>query len=113
MRPKPSIPEIFFGLFVMMRMVVRPEVGQDLAADAVVALVGGEAELEVRLDGVEPLPPAARRPELVEQADAAAFLRQVEQHAARLLLDPLQRGVELVAAVAAEPWKTSPVRHSL
>ena len=33
----------------------QPEVGEDLVPDPVVARVGGEAELEVRLDGVEPL----------------------------------------------------------
>ncbi len=38
------------------------EIGEDLGADAVVAQVGGEAELLVGLDGVEPLGPGARRP---------------------------------------------------
>ena len=33
----------------------QPEVGEDLVADPVVARVGREAELEVRLDRVEPL----------------------------------------------------------
>src|SRR3712207_8117140 len=40
--------------------------------------------------------------ELVEQADAAALLREVEQHAAALALDHRQRALELLAAVAAQ-----------
>ena len=33
----------------------QAEVGEDLVADPVLARVGREAELEVRLDGVEPV----------------------------------------------------------
>ena len=40
--------------------------------------------------------------DLVAQADAAAFLDQVDQHAAALAGDPCERGVELRAAVAAQ-----------
>ena len=61
-----------------------------------------EAEREVRIDGVEAGLLELVRLQLVEQADAAALLRHVEEHAARLGADQLQRGVELVAAVAAE-----------
>ena len=39
--------------------------------------------------------------QLVGQADAAAFLAEVEQHAFAGLVDHLHGGVELVAAVAA------------
>ena len=74
---------------------------QDLHADAVVALVGLEAEPLVGLDGVEPLVLQLVGADLVGQADAAPFLVQVQQHAAALLGDPLHRRVELRAAVAA------------
>ena len=64
--------------------------------------VGGQAEVEVGVDGV-----AAAVLELVglqlgDQADPAALVAaQVDDHAAALLDDPLQGLVELGAAVAA------------
>ena len=71
----------------------QAEVGEDLVADPVLARVGREAELEVRLDRVEPLLLELVRPQLVQQADAAALLRHVEQHAALLRRDlPRARG---------------------
>ena len=84
------------------RIELQPEVDQDLRADAVVAQVGGQAELEVRVDGVEAVLLELVGAQLVEQADAATLLREVEEHAAALVLDPLQRVVELLAAVAAQ-----------
>src|SRR3712207_8550117 len=47
----------------------QAEVGEDLVADPVVAHVRREAELEVRLDGVEPVLLELVGLELVEQAD--------------------------------------------
>ena len=85
-----------------MRIERQPEVDEDLRADAVVAQVGGQAELEVRVDGVEPLLLQLVGAQLVQQADAAALLREVEQHAAALLLDHRERRLELLAAVAAQ-----------
>ena len=79
----------------------QPEVGEDLGADPVLARVGLEAELEVRLDRVAALLLQLVRAQLVEQADPAALLREVEQDAAPLLLDPRERALELLAAVAA------------
>src|ERR671937_637781 len=78
------------------------EVEQDLDTDAVLALIRLEAELLVRLDGVEPLILERVRPELVHEADAATLLPQVEQHATAFLRDAVEGGVELVAAIAAE-----------
>ena len=89
------------GLLVIRRIRRTPEVAEDLGADAVVALVGPEAELLVRLDRVVALLLELVGPQLVEQADAAPLLEQVEQHAPALLGDRLDRAVELVAAVAA------------
>src|SRR2546430_2162145 len=61
----------------VLRRVVRhqphlpdAEIAKDLTADSVVADVGGEAELLVRGDGVEPLLLELVRTELVEEADA-------------------------------------------
>ena len=79
----------------------EPEVDQDLRADAVVAQVGRQAELEVGVDGVVALLLQLVGPELVQQADAAALLGEVEQHALPLLLDHRERRLELLAAVAA------------
>ena len=80
----------------------QPEVGEDLDADPVLARVGGEAELEVRLDRVEALLLQLVGLQLVQQADAAALLRHVEEHAALLGADPRERELELLAAVAAQ-----------
>ena len=80
----------------------QAEVGEDLVADPPLARIGREAELEVRLDRVEPLLLQLVRLQLVQQADAAALLRHVEEDAALLGGDPPQREVELLAAVAAQ-----------
>src|SRR5262249_8058455 len=78
------------------------EVGEDLVADPVVARIGWEAGVGVRLDGVRTLLLQLVGAQLVEQADAAALLGHVEQHAAPLLLDLREGLLELLAAVAAE-----------
>ena len=79
-----------------------PEVDEDLRPDAVLARVGREAELLVRLDGVAALVLQRVRPQLVAEADAAALVpAQVHDHAATLGRDLRQRAVELQAAVAA------------
>src|SRR4029453_12678891 len=80
----------------------QAEVGEDLVADPPLSRIGRIAELEVRLDRVEPALLQLVRLQLRKQADAAALLRHVEEDAALLRLDPLERELELVAAVAAE-----------
>ena len=72
-----------------------------MRASSVVADVGGEAELRVRFDRVVPLLLQLVGFELVDQADAAPFLQQIEQHAALLGGDELEGALELRAAVAA------------
>src|SRR5687767_8132428 len=78
----------------------EPEVGEDLRADPVLARIRLEAELEVRLDRVEALLLELVRPELVEQADAAPLLGEIEHDAEPFGLDPFQCTRELLAAVA-------------
>ena len=80
----------------------EPEVHEDLRADAVVAQVGGQPEPHVRVDRVEPLLLEPVGAQLVQQADAAPLLGEVEQHAAPLLVDAQHRVLELLAAVAAQ-----------
>ena len=80
----------------------QPEVDENLGADAVVAQVGRQPELKVRLDRVEALLLELVGAQLVEQADAAPLLAEVEQHSQPLAFDPRQRGFELLAAVAAQ-----------
>lgn len=55
--------------------LLRAEVLQDLSADPVFAQVGRKAELYVCLNGIEALFLQFIRLQLVDQADAAAFLR--------------------------------------
>ena len=80
----------------------QAEVAEDLGADAVVAQVGRQPELDVGVDRVEALLLELVGAQLVQQADAAALLGEVEQHAPALLLDRRQRRLELLAAVAAQ-----------
>src|SRR5438128_2068039 len=82
--------------------LVQVEVGEDLHTDAVVAAVGGEAERFVRLDGIEAvLLLELVGTHLVAEADATALLPHVDEDAAALGSDLLEREVYLLAAVAA------------
>src|SRR6185295_18063604 len=80
---------------------VQAQLVQDLGPDAVVALVGLEAQALVGLDRVLALVLELVGHDLVHEADAAALLAQVEQHALFGPPDHLQRAVKLAAAVAA------------
>ena len=67
----------------------------------------GKPELEVGVDGVEPLVLQLVGPELVADADAAALVAaEVHHDAAACLGDALHRLVELHAAVAAHTGRT-------
>ena len=77
------------------------EVCEDLGADAVVAQIRREAELDVGFDCVAALVLQRIGAHLVGKADAAAFLAHVEHDALALCLDFLECERELVAAVAA------------
>src|SRR5262245_14796345 len=81
---------------------LEADVEQDLRADAVVAEIGLEAELLIRLDGVGTAVLKLVRLQLVEQADAAPLLIEVDDHAASFLGNHLHGFVELPAAVAAK-----------
>ncbi len=64
--------------------------------------VGGQAEVEVGVDGVPAAVLELVGLQLGDQADPTPLVAaQVDHHAAALLDDPLQRLVELGAAVAA------------
>ena len=62
---------------------MQAQLGQDLRADPVVALVGLEAQGLVGLDRVLALVLELVGHDLVDEADAAALLAQVEQDALR------------------------------
>src|SRR6266567_4902227 len=80
----------------------QAELREDLVADPVVAHVRLKPELEVRFHRVEAVLLELVGAQLVEKTDAAAFLGHVEQHAALLAGDLLERLLELLAAVAAQ-----------
>ena len=89
------------------------EVDEDLRADPVLARVGGEAELHVRLHRVVALVLQRVGAHLVAEADAATLVAaQVHDHAVALL------GDRLLARSSCSPQSqridpnTSPVRHS-
>ena len=80
-----------------------PEVDQDLRPDAVLAGVGREPEVLVRLDRVATLVLERVRPQLVTETDPASLVAaQVDHDALVLGRDLLQRLVELQPAVAAQ-----------
>ena len=79
------------------------ELDEHLPADAVIALVGRETELDVSLDRIEPFSVLKTiSSDLVLETDASAFLPQVKDDAPALSLDLLHRAIELLAAVAAQ-----------
>ena len=70
-----------------------------------VALVHPEAQRVVGIQGVHPriLPPVGTQ--LVGDADAPPFLRQVQHDAAAVLRQPLHRAAQLIAAVTTQAAK--------
>ena len=78
------------------------EVGEDAGCRRVVAGVGGQAEREVGVDGVEAALLQAVRAQLVDEPDAATLVAAHVDDDAALLLDRVERGVELRAALALE-----------
>src|SRR5580658_4029447 len=67
----------------------------------VVARVIGKSEPAIGFDSVQAAVLQFVSFQFIDQADAAAFLRQVEQHAGRLLGNFAQRKFQLRAAIAA------------
>src|SRR5690348_4817630 len=80
--------------------LAKSQISENLTADAVVALVDGQSESLVRFDGVESALLQRVRVKLVRQADAAALLSQINQHALSGLFDHLQGRRKLIAAIA-------------
>jgi hypothetical protein len=74
---------------------------QHRQADAIVALVGGETQALVGFDGIGAAILQLVGADLVQQADATAFLAQIQQHATAFTGDGLHGGFQLRAAVAA------------
>ena len=77
------------------------EQAEDLGADAIVALVGVVAEVDVGVDRVVALLLQLIGRDFGHQPDAAAFLVEIEHHSFALFFDELHGLVQLVAAVAA------------
>ena len=65
-----------------------------------ITFIGLEAQPRIGIDGIEALVLQCIGPQLVEQADAAAFLLQIKQNtAARVGADRRQRRVQLRPAI--------------
>ena len=78
------------------------EISENLCAGHVLAKVGSEAELEIRFDGVIAFVLQGIGADLIDEADAAAFLTQVDEDAPTFFGDLAHGCGELLAAVAAE-----------
>ena len=79
----------------------KPEIGEDLCADAIVAEIRCKAELDVRLNGIAPLILQSVGTHLICKSDAASLLPYVEDNALTLCLDAAHCRCELIAAVTA------------
>ena len=90
------------GLLVNSRTVAEAELAQHLGGRQIDPLVGVEAELLVGVDRIEPGILQLIGAQLVDEADAAALLREVQQHAAARRGDRGDRAAQLVAAIAAQ-----------
>ncbi len=80
----------------------KSKILEDLQADAVVTRVGAEPERGVGLDRVEPLILQAIGADLLDQADASPFLRQIDQRPCPFGADHLQGHMQLVATIAPQ-----------
>ena len=80
----------------------QAQILEQLDPDAIVAGVGLVAEGQVRLDRVEPLILQLVGLDLLDEPDAAALLRKIDEYAAALPADPFEGHVQLVAAVAPQ-----------
>ena len=78
------------------------QLAQHFRSREVHTLVGVEAELLIRVERVEPGILQLIGPELVDEADAPALLRQIEQHAVARSRDRGDRAAQLVTAIAAQ-----------
>ncbi len=58
--------------------------------------------MPVGIHGIEAIVLQLIRAQLVGEADATPFLRQIQQHAAALVVQALHRGLQLLAAIAAQ-----------
>lgn len=90
-----------FGIIGQYAYVSQSEVAEDLCTDSVIAFVGGEAELDICLDGVEPLLLELVCVEFVFESYASSFLAEIDEGAFALLFDHLHSGNELVAALTS------------
>ena len=80
----------------------RTKISKDLCTGHVLAKVGSEAELEIRFDGVIAFVLQGIGADLIDEADAAAFLTQVDEDAAAFFGDLAHGCGELLSAVAAQ-----------
>ena len=89
------------GLFESRRTRAHAQQTQGFGRKSVVARIGGETQLLVGFHGVHAAVLQLVGAQLVHQADAAAFLRQIEQQAHGRRGDLSQRKFQLGAAIAA------------
>jgi hypothetical protein len=78
------------------------QVAQHERGKVVGALVGIAAEQKIGVNCVVTLVLEIVGPQLIEQADSAALLSQIDQDTGALLRDPLQRQMELCQAIATQ-----------
>jgi len=91
----------FFGIIGEQADFAGAEFFEDFGGEAVFAGVGGKAEGFVGFDGVQALVLQLIGAEFIHEADAAAFLGEIDENAAGGLADFAEGEFELGAAIAA------------
>ena len=94
-------PDTFDGVVREKFNLAHAQCAQNLCAHAVIAKVGVESEVDIGVHSVEALLLKFVSGNLVHQADASSFLKQIDHHALAFFLYQLHGAVELLAAVAA------------
>ena len=90
------------GLLVSRRTRDDAQLPQHGGRRPEVALVAAEAQMMVGVDRIQPVILQRVGAQLVGEADAAAFLGQIEQDAAALVRHPADGATQLITAVAAQ-----------
>ena len=90
----------FLGVIGEQANLGKTEVFENLQTDSVVAQVGAVAQRDIGLNGIEPAILEVVGANLLDQADSAAFLGQIDQRADPFVADHGERHFELVAAIA-------------
>ena len=88
--------------------IADPELAENFSGRAVQPLIGVETQLLIGIDRVEAFVLKGVGPQLIDQANATAFLSQIEYQATTLGADLGDRTAQLIAAIAPQTTEQIP-----